>query len=205
MAAMDLKKTLSHLYNPPKGRFNLVDVPPMNFLMIDGHGDPNTSPQYQQAVEALYSLSYTIKFMWKKRSVEYMVMPLEGLWWTADMSQFSLGHKEDWDWTMMILQPEVVTVADVEQARVDLVAKKKDLPALPGVRFESYAEGTVAQIMYFGIYDDETETIAAMHQFIHDSGYELYGKHHEIYLNDPRRTAPDKIKTILRQPAKKVS
>lgn len=202
MTALDLKKTLSSLYNPPKDRLTLVEVPPMNFLMIDGHGDPNTSPAYQQAVETLYGLAYTLRFAFKKRGVEFTVMPLEGLWWAADMNVFTATTRKDtWDWTMMILQPDEVTAADVEQARAELLRKRK-VSDLPPVRFEQYAEGLSVQILYYGAYADEGPTIARMHRYIAETGYQLAGKHHEIYMGDPRRTAPEKLKTILRQPVK---
>ncbi len=202
MAAIDLKKALSKVYNPPKGKFTLVDVPDMQFLMIDGHGDPNTSADYQDVVQALYGLAFTLKFALKKKGVEFTVMPLEGLWWIPNMADFLQAPKSDWDWTMMMVLPDEVTPADVEAAREELT-RKKNPAALPRIRLERFAEGLAVQIMYLGAYADEGPTIAAMHQFIHDSGYELRGKHHEIYMGDPRRTAPEKLKTIIRQPVQK--
>jgi hypothetical protein len=201
MAKVDLKKELKHLYKPPKGKFTVVDVPEMNFLMIDGHGDPNTSPEYQDAVEALYALAYTIKFALKDdpETDDYVVPPLEGLWWVENMEEFSMEDKDAWDWTMMILQPEWVTEGVVREARAE-TARKKELPALGRVRFAPYHEGPAAQILYVGPYDGEAPTIAALHEFIRERGRELRGKHHEIYLSDPRRTAPEKLKTVIRQP-----
>jgi len=202
MDKRDFKKELKHLYQPSAKEFSLVDVPPLNFLMIDGHGNPNTSPDYTAALEALYSLAYTIKFALKPKGIDFVVGPSEGLWWMEDMRQFSQENKDRWDWTMMIVQPEEVTQEVFEDAKIQ-VAKKKDLPALPGMRLETYHEGLSAQILYYGSYSDEGPTIARMHAFIHESGYELRGKHHEIYLGDPRRTAPEKLKTVIRQPIRR--
>jgi len=203
MSKIDFKKVLKHLYRPSAREVSVVEVPPMNFLMIDGAGDPNVSPAYQQAVEALFSLSYALKFRVKKsKGVDYVVMPLEGLWWTDDPAQFSMSNKAIWKWTAMIMQPEFVTAEMVTEA-LDELRKKKALPALEKVRFETYCEGLAVQIMHIGPYAAEEPTIARLHSFIRENGYELNGKHHEIYLSDPRRTAPEKLKTILRQPIRK--
>ena len=200
MEKFDFKKTLKHLYAPSAKTPELIEVPDMNFLMIDGEGNPNTSEPYQQAVEALYGLSYTIKFAVKKeQSIDYSVFPLEGLWWAEDMDAFLRDDRKDWRWTMMIAQPEFVTPVQVESAIVD-VRRKKGSAALDLVRFQPYAEGLSAQVMHLGPYADERPTIERLHQFIADQGYSLRGLHHEIYLGDPRRTAPEKLKTILRQP-----
>lgn len=197
---LDWKKDLKHLYAPSAKAPEMVDVPPMNYLMIDGHGDPNTSPAYQAAVEGLFSMSYTLKFAIKKAvGLDYAVFPAEGLWWVEDMRLFSIEDKGSWDWTMMIAQPEVVTADWVEQARAE-VLKKKGLPVVEQIRFECLAEGPAAQIMHLGPYADEGPTIARLHEFIKSQGYQLTGKHHEIYLSDVRRTAPEKLKTIIRQP-----
>lgn len=203
MSKIDLKKELKHLYHPSAREVSVVDVPPLNFLMIDGAGDPNVSLEYQQAMDALFSLSYALKFRIKKSmGVDYTVMPLEGLWWTDDPSQFSMNNKEAWKWTAMIMQPEYVTLELLEEALAE-VRRKKGLPALERVRFETYHEGLSAQIMHIGPYAAEEPTIAKLHSFIRDNGYELNGKHHEIYLSDPRRTAPEKLRTVLRQPIRK--
>ena len=199
MSKFDYKKELKHLYLPPKDKFTIADVPPMNFLMVDGHGNPNTSQLFQEACEALYGMAYTIKFALKPQGIEFTVPPLEGLWWAEDMEAFSLGRKDDWFWTVMIMQPEWVTPEVVEQCRADL-QRKKNPAALAGLRFESYPEGLSVQTLYFGAYADEGPTIAAMHQFAKDKGYTLRGKHHEIYLGNPQRTAPEKLKTVIRQP-----
>jgi hypothetical protein len=201
MEKLDFKKSLKHLYNPPAGKFTLVDVPNMNFLMVDGQGDPNKSPEFQQNTEALYTLAYTIKFALKPAGVEFVVPPAEGLWWMEDMSEFSLASKDRWDWTLMMVQPEAVTLQLLDNARQQAL-RKKALPALEKVRLEAYREGLSVQIMYYGAYADEGPTIARMHDFIRDEGYVPNGKHHEIYMGDPRRTPPEKLKTIIRQPVR---
>ena len=201
MTKFDYKKDLKQLYFPQAKVFTFIEVPPMNFLMIDGHGDPNKVPAFQEGMEVLYAMAYTIKFALKPRGIEYVVPPSEALWWMEDMSQFGLETKDDWNWTMMIMQPREVSAEVVEQARAT-AARKKELPALSRLRFEGYHEGLSVQIMYFGAYADEGPTIARMHAFIHEEGHELTGKHHEIYLGDPRRTAPEKLRTVIRQPVK---
>ncbi len=204
MEKIDLKKQYKNLYSPSKKEFSLIEVPPLQFFMIDGKGDPNTSARYQAAIETLYGLSYGLKFHLKKtEGIDYTVMGLEGLWWTPDMNDFSLNDKESWHWTAMILQPEFITAEHFAEIRAQLAAKGK-APLVNETRFETYREGLCAQILYFGAYDDEGPTIGAMHKFIHDQGCELTGKHHEIYLSDARRVAPEKNRTILRQPAKRV-
>jgi hypothetical protein len=201
VAKTHLKQELKHLYYPSAREVAIVDVPPMNFLMIDGHGDPNTSQDYADAIAALYAVAYGIKFMLKKGepAVEYGVMPLEGLWWADDMAAFMLAQKADWHWTMMIMQPGFVAEALAMRA-LEEVAAKKDLGALPRLRFGSYHEGLAAQIMHVGPYAAEGPTIERLHRFIADRGYTRAGKHHEIYLSDPRRTASASLKTVLRQP-----
>lgn len=204
MKTIDLKKQFKHLYQPSAKQFSIVDVPPMNFLMIDGSGDPNTSAEFQAATEALYALSYALKFGVKQGKYgatlyDYPVMALEGLWWVDDMARFSVEAKGQWHWTLMIMHPDVITAEMVEAARAD-VTKKKNPEALPKVRFEPYHEGPSAQIMYFGPFKDEGPTIARLHEFIEASGHHLRGKHHEIYLSDFQRTAPEKLKTVIRQP-----
>jgi hypothetical protein len=201
MEKLDLKKQWKHLYQPPADAVVAVDVPPLTYLMVDGQGDPNTSPAFQEAVEALYSLSYTLKFSLKKspRAIDYGVMPLEGLWWADDPRVFHLADKSTWQWTAMILQPEFIARAQVEAA-FNEVRKKNNPAALDRVRLETLTEGPSAQILYVGPFSAEGPVIQRMHDFIHAAGKQLRGKHHEIYLNDPRRTAPEKLKTILRQP-----
>jgi hypothetical protein len=204
MPKIDFKRELKHLYRPSAKEFVVVDVPPMKSLMIDGHGDPNTAQEYQDAVEALYAMSYKLKFMSKKElGKDYVVPPLEGLWWAEDMETFTTARdKSAWDWTMMIMQPEWITQEMVEEAVKQV--EKKDLPALSKLCLETYHEGLSVQILHIGSYDDEGPTIARMHAFIDENGYEPAGKHHEIYLSDPRKVAPGKLKTVLRQPVRKI-
>ncbi|MDI6800362.1 MAG: GyrI-like domain-containing protein [Actinomycetota bacterium] len=201
MEKIDYKKELKELYNSSVKEVSLVDVPKMNFLMIDGSGDPNTAKSFSEALEALFSLSYAIKFMIKKgkEALDFAVMPLEALWWADDVMKFAAGKKDDWYWTVMVMQPGFVTEAQVKEAMGE-VKKKKELPALELVRFESFTEGKAAQIMHIGPFSEEGPTIERVHRFIKDNGFKLSGKHHEIYLSDTRRTAPEKWKTIIRQP-----
>lgn len=204
MEKLDLKKTLKFLYEPSARAFSVVDVPPMNFIMINGHGNPSNSPEYAESLQALYTAAYTLKFKIKKElAVNYPVMASEGLWWMDDMREFSLARKDDWKWTMMIMQPEIVTPQLFAQA-VEEATKKKGQPALSRLRLEHYHEGLATQIMYFGPYANEDPTIARLHQFIEESGHVRFGKHHEIYLGDPRRTAPEKLRTVIRQPMRKL-
>jgi hypothetical protein len=201
MGKLDFKKEYGDWYTASTSQPKWVELPALNFLMIDGKGDPNTALVYQQAVEALYSMSYNMKFKIKKSDVglDYVVPPLEGLWWVPDMNLFSQMAKDDWMWTMMILQPPTVTSDLVESTRIE-VHKKKDLPALPLLRFESYTEGRAAQVMHLGSYAEEAPSIEKLHRFITSQACNLQGKHHEIYLGDPRITPPEKLRTILRQP-----
>jgi hypothetical protein len=201
---IDLLKQLKHLYHPGKDP-SVVDVPAMNFLMIDGHGDPNHAIEYQEAMEGLFSLAYTIKFDYKRaEGNDYGVLPAEGLWWVDDMSLFSIEDKSDWYWTMMIAQPDFITQEWVERGRKKALQKKKDCAALEKIRFESYAEGLSVQLMHSGQFAEEGPNIARLHDYIKMQGCELRGKHHEIYLSDFRRTAPEKLKTIIRQPMQAV-
>lgn len=201
MKKIDLKKELKHLYGVSGKSTVLVNVPTMNFLMVDGEGNPNTAQAYTDAVQALYTVSYTLKFMLKKgkAAIDYGVMPLEGLWWADEMEDFSPDNKDIWKWTAMIMQPEWITPELVKEAE-EQAAKKKDLPALQNLRFQSFEEGKAAQCLHIGPYADEAPTIERLHQFIRDQGLTLRDKHHEIYLSDPRRAAPEKLKTIIRQP-----
>ena len=202
MTKIDFKKELKHLYRPSKKAFEIVHVPEMAFLTMDGQGDPNVEPAYEEIVGTLYSVAYTIKFASKAIGKDYVVPPLEGLWWTEDMDAFSMDDKGAWQWTMMVMQPDWITEEMVEEARDEVAEKKKELSRLPDLRFETYHEGLSVQIMHVGPYDAEGPTIERMHAFIADNGYEPAGKHHEIYLSDPRRTKPDNLKTVLRQPVR---
>ncbi|HHJ06606.1 MAG TPA: hypothetical protein ENK24_03815 [Anaerolineae bacterium] len=200
MSKIDFKKELKHLYRPSTKKFAMVDVPPMNFLMIDGRGNPNTAQEYAEAIEALYAVAYKLKFMSKKAlNKDYVVPPLEGLWWAEDMSAFTVENKDAWLWTMMIMQPEWISTEMFQEVSRQ-VEKAKNPPALPKMKLETYREGLSAQIMYLGAYANEGPTIAQMHAFIAKNGYKPAGKHHEIYLSDPRKVAPEKLKTIIRQP-----
>lgn len=201
MKKKDFKKELKHLYGASAKKVEAVEVPQMNFLMIDGEGDPNTAESYSNAIEALYSLSYALKFMVKKGEwgIDYGVMPLEGLWWADDMTAFAVGNKDAWKWTMMIMQPEFIIPDMVESARQE-VGRKKNPVALPLIRFEAFKEGKAAQIMHIGPFSEEGPTIEKVHAFIENTGSRRRGKHHEIYLSDIRRAAPEKWKTIIRQP-----
>lgn len=198
---IDYKRELKQLYKASAKNAAVVDVPEMNFLMIDGLGDPNGSQPFQEAAEALFALSYALKFMIKKgpSAIDYGVLPLEGLWWADDMSSFGSGSKSDWRWTLMIMQPEHVT-AELVFAAIEQVREKKNPPALDRVRYESFTEGRAAQIMHIGPFSEEGPTIEKLHHYIEQSGHRLVGKHHEIYLSDIRKAAPEKWKTIIRQP-----
>jgi hypothetical protein len=200
---LDWKKDLKNLYFPPVNPVT-VDVPSMNYLMLDGHGDPNQSTQFQTAVEALFSLAYTTKFAMKKaEAIDFAVFPLEGLWWVDNMREFSIDHKENWDWTLMIAQPQPVTKEWIEKARKEAL-KKRGLVLLEQVRFDTYFEGCSAQLMHTGPYSAEGPNIARLHAYIKDQGGQIDGlKHHEIYLGDVRRSAPEKLKTAIRQPFRK--
>ena len=205
MSKIDFKRELKHLYRASTKKFAVVDVPPMQFLMIDGHGDPNTAQEYKDAIEALFSVAYPLKFMSKKElEKDYVVPPLEGLWWAEDMEAFTTQRdKSAWDWTMMIMQPEWIT-QEMFEVVVKQVEKKEGLPALSKLRLETYHEGLSVQILHVGSYDDEGPILAKLYnEFIPDNGYEKAGKHHEIYLSDVRKVAPEKLKTVLRQPIKK--
>jgi hypothetical protein len=194
---IDLSRELKELYHA-RTEPAFVDVPELLFLTIDGHGDPNVSPVFRAAVEALYSVSYTLKFALKPQ-LEWKVMPLEGLWWVPDMEQFSTERKADWDWRLLIVQPELVD-DELLAAAVAKATAKRELPAAELLRLERYAEGRAAQILHVGPYAAEGPTIERLHAFIAAQGFERAGLHHEIYLGDPRRAAPEKLKTIVRQP-----
>ena len=200
MPKRDLKKELASLYRASAKEPVEVDVPALDFLMIDGQGDPNTSPEYAQSVEALFSVAYTAKFMIKKgpQAIDYGVMPLEGLWWADDMSAFTANDKSRWQWTMMIMQPSFVTAAEIQSA-IASVKRKKTLPALERLRHETFTEGRCAQVLHVGPFSTEGPTIQRLHDFI-DARASRTGKHHEIYLSDIRRGDPKRWKTIIRQP-----
>jgi hypothetical protein len=204
MDKIDLKKEQKEFYNPSSKNPVLVEIPPMKYLMVDGHGDPNTAVEYTLALEAVFSLSYSIKFAVKKRQgIDYGVMPLEGLWWSDDMSSFVNADKSAWDWTAMIRQPDFIEYDLVEEIRVE-VAKKSNPAWLGKLRFDLVHEGMCVQMMHLGPFAAEGPNIAWMHRFAQEQGCALNGKHHEIYLSDFRRTAPEKLRTVIRQPIKRI-
>lgn len=188
MSKIDYRKELKTLYNPSTKKVEVVNVPAMNFLAIDGSGNPNTSKQYQEATEALFSVSYALKFMVKKskQAVDYAVMPLEGLWWMEGTRQFSMENKDAWSWTSMILQPKYVTEALFKEA-VEQTRKKKDLAALSKLRFEPFHEGLSVQIIHIGSYANEKATIEKLYSFISENGYSFNGKHHKSTLMTQER------------------
>jgi hypothetical protein len=202
MEKIDLLKAYGPAFRA-KAEPALADLPPLIYLMIDGHGDPNTAPEYKAAVESLYGLAYGLKFAVKKGplAVDYGVLPLEGLWWTdvAAPTAADLGDKSGWHWTMMIAQPEYVTPDLFAAVRAEVRKKKPGLP-LDRVRLEPLAEGRIAQILHNGPYSAEWPTIERLHAYIAAQGCRIAGKHHEIYLNDPNRSAPEKLQTIIRYP-----
>lgn len=204
MEKRDFKKTLKTLYAPSAKDFSLVDVPQMQFVMIDGVGDPNTSKAFETATQWLYGTSYPLKFISKKQmQKDYVVPPLEGLWWADDMNDFVTGSRENWKWTLMIMAPDWITSDMFNQSVEKAMGKMGERP--DSIRLEAFAEGQAAQIMHVGPYSEEAPTIARLHdEFLPQNGLTENGLHHEIYLSDPRKTAPEKMKTVLRQPVKDV-
>jgi hypothetical protein len=207
---IDLRKKYKHLYQPSARQAAIVDVPEFNFAMLDGVIEPNetpgTSPAFRHAFEALYGTAYTLKFMSKLRKrnpIDYTVMALEGLWW-VESGEFDFAKKEPWHWTMMVMQPDHITAEMFREALEQLKKKGKGGPALDELRFERFHEGLSVQIMHVGPYAEEPPTIEKMHAFAHAHGYRLRGRHHEIYLGDPRRSKPERLKTVLRHPIEKI-
>jgi hypothetical protein len=202
MKKMDLKKDLKHLYNPSSRKPVIVDVPKMNFIMVNGEGDPNTSEVFREALEALYGLSFTIKFASKKVfEIDYPVMALEGLWWGTPkgLTRFTSDDKAEWKWTLMMMQPDHISEQFFKKQK-EILRKKKDPSLLDEVRYESFEEGLSVQQMHIGPYSEEWRTVEPMHTWVEEQGFELIGRHHEIYIGDPRRAAPEKLRTILRHP-----
>jgi DNA-binding PadR family transcriptional regulator len=199
----DIKKVHKALYAPSATKFTRVEVPELRYIVIDGHGDPNTAPTYAAAVEALYAVAYALKFASKNTlGRDFVVGPLEGLWRAEDQTVFIARNKDSWEWTMMISQPEWIT-EDMVHTSVESVSTKKGIAAARDIRLRTLAEGTCVQILHIGSYDDETPTLERLHNsYLPDHGLTYNGDHHEIYLSDARRTAPAKLKTILRQPVK---
>lgn len=196
MDKIDLKKLHKALYSAPAGRFVLIDVPPLRYLMVDGAGDPNRAPAYRAAVETLYGAAYTLKFISKRAGRDYVVPPLEGLWWAEDMEDFVRRRKDRWQWTLMLLVPDFVEPAMIAQA----------IGERPGLKVETLEEGRAVQTLHIGSYDDEGPLLAKLHgEFLPAQGLAETGHHHEIYLGDPRKTPPDRLKTLLRQPVRTLS
>lgn len=199
MEKIDYKKKLKHLYGPTSKRIEFINVPALSYLMIHGKGEPG-GQEYTDAVQALYPVAYTIKFSIEKNAgIDYGVLPLEGLWWAEDMRDFAKGNRERWLWTMMIMQPEHVT-QEIFDESITQVKVKKDPAALEKVEFQSFTEGSCAQILHIGPFSEEGPTVQKVHDAIAKEGYSLTGKHHEIYLSDMRRASPEKLRTIIRQP-----
>lgn len=201
MEKIDFKKELKSLYAPKNKEWEIIDVPSMQYLMIDGEGDPNGAESYKHAVEALFGLSYTIKFA-SKRTLgrDYAVMPLEGLWYADDMNVFVTRDKSKFKWTMMIMQPDWITQKMVDDAKI-AVKEKKGITNLDQVSLKTLNEGKSVQLLHIGSYDDESPKLAYLHnEYMPQNGLKFNGNHHEIYIGDPRKTSPEKLKTILRQP-----
>jgi hypothetical protein len=200
---VDLKRLHRELYAPPRGRFVEVDVPSLIYLAVDGEGDPNTAASYREAVETLFGLSYAVKFASKRElGRDYVVGPLEGLWTAEDPRAFVRRDKDAWRWTMLVLQPDWVD-ADLVADVTSTVRATKDLPALDLVERRAITEGRSVQTLHVGSYDAETPVLAELHDvYLPEHGLTFAGPHHEIYLSDPRRTDPAKLRTVLRQPVR---
>jgi len=201
MTKLDLRKELRRYYTAKK-RPEMIDVPEGRFLTILGKGDPN-GEEYQQAMVALYGVSYTLKFDRKAKGRDYNVMHLEGLWW-VDGGVFDLNDpapREQWRWKSMIRQPDFVTGEMVEEIRPSVREKRGAM--VDQVKLESFHEGLSAQVMHVSPYSEEGPTIQLLHDYITELGYRMRGDHHEIYLSDPRRSKPEKLKTIIRHPIEK--
>lgn len=202
---LDLKKALDS-YQARRGIFRVLNVPPLHYLMIDGQGDPNTSPAFTDALAALYPVAYKLKFASKKElGRDYVVPPLEGLWWAEDMDTFTTARdKSAWSWTLMLMVPEWLTDEHVDAA-VQTVGAKNPPSQLDEIRFAKLEEGTCVQTLHVGSFDDEAEVLERMHhEFIPAQGLRLTGTHHEVYFSDLRRTSPDRLRTLLRQPVIRV-
>jgi hypothetical protein len=202
---IDFKKEYKFLFSASAKEAQTVQVPEFKYLMIDGRGDPNTVPDFSEKIQALYGLAYTMKFMLKQGppAQDFVVAPLAGLWCAEDITAFHEGRKDEYQWTLMIMQPDAVTPELLEKAQAKLAAKKPAAPFTGQVRLEVLHEGPAAQILHVGPYSAEGPTITRLHDFMKENGYTFNGRHHEIYLGDPRRCQPEKLKTIIRQPVRK--
>lgn len=203
MDKIDFKKSLKRFYAPTSRDFEIVEVPAMQFVMIDGQGDPNSSASYAAAVGWLYAVSYAMKFASKAAGLDYTVPPLEALWWSDDMADFSAGRRERWRWTVMLMVPDAVSQAMFEAGRAKASGKLGAVPE--SLRFARYDEGLAVQFLHVGSYADEAPMIRRMHEeFIPGNGLTETGHHHEIYLSDPRRVVAEKLKTVVRQPVRRL-
>jgi hypothetical protein len=203
-AKIDYKKSQKELYQPNAKDPVIIEVPEMQFLMIDGMGSPGDSQEYQDALSVLYPVSFRTKFLSKAKGKDYVVPPLEGLWWADNMTDFTEGNRDKWKWTMMIRQPDWITQDMIDEVIAITKEKKPELlKLLPKLRLEKYKEGKAAQIMHIGPYSEEGPTVQKVHDFIKNEGGKfdsLKAKHHEIYLSDPRKANPATMKTVIRQP-----
>jgi hypothetical protein len=199
---LNLKRSRKELFSARHNRFVPIDVPPVSYLMADGHGDPNRAPEYKAAVESLYATAYTIKFLYKADGQDFVVPPLEGLWSARDPESFTARRKEEWDWTIMIMMPDFVDEASFQRARGRAAEKLGTISE--SLRLETLEEGLCLQALHIGSYDEEGPLLAKLHNEIMPAeGYNFAGRHHEIYLGDPRKTASEKLKTLLRQPVRR--
>jgi hypothetical protein len=199
MEKIDLKKQFKAAYKATT-KPSILKIPPMKALMIDGMGDPKTSPEFRQDIEALYGLSYTMKFTLKKeQGLDWTVMGMECLWWADDPTAFPEKRYEEWKYTILVVQPDFVTPKHLRRFAAEL-EEKKGSPMFRKVRLGTLREGLCAQVLHVGPYQEAPKTIVMLHEFIEAQGKTACGKHHEIYLNDPRRVAPEKLKTIMREP-----
>jgi hypothetical protein len=214
MKTLDLKKQFKHLYAPPAKKVEIIQVPNLQFAMIDGAiekgHEPGNSPSYAEATQALYGISYTLKFMLKKRktnAIDYPVMPLEGLWWVED-GFFDIKVKDNWFYTSMIMQPDIITKELFDEALEQVRKKRGEIDSLSKIRLANFEEGLCAQVMHIGPYATEPATLEWMREFMRENGYQdsvgIDRKHHEIYLGDPRKTDPARLKTVLRHPIEKI-
>ncbi|MFF4236152.1 GyrI-like domain-containing protein [Actinomadura geliboluensis] len=204
MTRYDIKRELKQCYAPRNRDWALVDVPAQRFIAVDGSGDPNTSADYARAVEALYTVAYTIKFA-SKRTLDrdFVVGPLEGLWWSDRPEVFTARDKDAWQWRMLISQPDWITEDFIDDAKQTALTKK-GLPTIADVRYERMHEGLCAQVLHIGPYDDEGPILAELHgEYLAANNLRMTGHHHEVYLGDPRRSAPAKLRTVLRQPVER--
>ncbi|MFH0990790.1 MAG: GyrI-like domain-containing protein [bacterium] len=202
MKKLDMKKEFKALYSSTAKEVEFIEVPKLPFLMIDGVGEPE-SHLFQNAIQSLYALAYTLKFSFKReKQIDFPVMALEGIWWMKDDSPFDIARRSEWCWTLMTLMPSVVTKSDVKKT-MKAAKEKKDLPSLGSIRMASYSEGLSAQLLHIGPYSTEAATIVRLHHAVEERNLELHGRHHEIYLGDPRRSKPEQLKTILRHPVRR--